>query len=117
MAKTAMKEPDEPKKIRVEEPAEQGPSGERAQTRYRNETREEFFARHKMEPVEALDYANRRAMWLAHRQKRNKDDMMNRAFEKAENENSAWWEDLGNDLQRFDVDQKWILENCGRSGV
>ena len=115
MAKTAMKEPGEPKKIRIEEPAEHGPSGERAQTRYRNETREEFFARHKMEPVEAL-LANRRAMWLAHA-KRNKDDMMNRAFEKAENENSAWWIDLGNDLQRFDVDQKWILENAEKRGL
>ena len=43
---------------------------------------------------------------------------MNRKLsEKAENENSAWWNDLGNDLQRFDVDQKWILENCGQSGA
>ena len=73
-----------------------------------------------MEPVEALDYANRRAMWLKqHRQKRNKDDMMNRKlFEKAENENSAWKRQvLGNDLQRFDVDQKWILENAEKRGL
>ena len=67
-----------------------------------------------METVEALR-TNRRATWLAHA-KRNKDDMMNTAFETAKNKNSAWWEDLGNDLQRFDVDQQWILDNCGPSG-
>ena len=80
MAKTAMKEPGEPKKIPIAEPTGHGPSGDGAQTRYRNETREEFFTRHKMEPVEAL-LTNRRATWLAHA-KRNKDDMMNRALQK-----------------------------------
>ena len=38
--------------------------------------------------------------------------MSRKPFENAENENSAWWNNLGNDLQRFDVDQKWILENA-----
>ena len=70
-----------------------------------------------MEPVEAL-LTNRRATWLAVYAKRNKDDMMRSSlFEKAENENSAWWNDLGNDLQRFDVDQKWILENAEKRAL
>ena len=102
MAKVAMKEPGEPKLIR------DGQSS-------RRETREEFFKRHKMETVEAL-LTNRRATWLAHA-KRNKDDMMNTAFEIAKNKNSAWWEDLGNDLERFDVDQQWILDNADKRAL
>ena len=115
MAKIAMKEPGEPKFVRVEDSGAERVEGEPMATRLRRETREEFFARHKMEPVEAL-LTNRRATWLAHA-KRNKDEMMNNLFEKAENDNSAWWEDLGNDLRRFDVDQQWILDNAERRAL
>jgi hypothetical protein len=79
------------------------------------ETREQFYKRHKLEPVEAI-LTNRKATWIGHA-KRNKDEMMIKAFEKARSLPNNWWEELRNDIQQFGVNEEWLMNNAENRGM